>query len=137
MRCLQSNGKKTSDKENIMANELRKKVIKAVKAKNKEVNPPRSSFGYGTAKQKGPRISVKTADIVANRTRGKASLIDRVEAKVYAEPRKLTPIETRAAKLVQARRNQDLKKTAARGVNILKMQEKKKAQAKARKAIGG
>jgi hypothetical protein len=120
-----------------MAKELRKKVEKAIKARNAEVNPPKSSFAYSTAKEKGPRVSVKTADIVAKRTRGKASMIERVEAKVYAEPRNLTATEKRAAKVVQARRNQDLKKTAARGVAILKMQEKKKAKAKANKAIGG
>ena len=116
---------------------LKKKVEKAIKAKNKEVNPPKSAFSFSTAKEKGPRISTKTADIVANRTRGKASMIDRLEAKVYAEPRKLTAAETRAAKVVQARRNQDLKKTAARGVGILKTQAKKKAAKNARKAIGG
>jgi hypothetical protein len=120
-----------------MANELRKKVTKAIKAKNKEVNPPKSTFDMGTVKEKGPKVSVKTADIVAKRTRGKASLVERVEAKMYANPRKLTAVEKKAAKVVQGRRNQDLKKTAARGVAILKMQEKKKAQAKARKAIGG
>ena len=120
-----------------MAKELRKKVEKAIKARNKEVNPPKSSLTYSTPKEKGPRVSVKTADIVANRTRGKASLIERAEASMYANPRKLTAAETRAAKIVQARRNQDLKKTAARGVGILKMQEKKKAKANAKKAIGG
>ena len=120
-----------------MAKELRKKVKKAIEAKNKEVNPPRSTLNLGTVKQKGPRISVKTADIVAKRTRGKASMIERAEAAVYAEPRKLTATETRAAKLVQARRNQDLKKTAARGVGILKTQAKKKAASNAKKAIGG
>ncbi len=120
-----------------MAKELRKKVEKAIKAKNKEVNPPKSSFAFSTPKEKGPRISTKTADIVAKRTRGKASMIERFEAKVYEEPRKLTATEKKAAKLVQARRNQDLKKTAARGVGILKTQAKKKAASNAKKAIGG
>ena len=120
-----------------MAKELRKKVEKAIKAKNKEVNPPKSSLSYGTAKEKGPRISVKTADIVAKRTRGKASMIERAEATVYGEPRRLTATEKKAAKLVQARRNQDLKKTSARGVAIYKMQTKKKAASNAKKAIGG
>lgn len=118
--------------------ELQKKVKKAIKAKDKEVNPPKSSLTFsGAPKEKGPRISVKTADIVARRTRGKASLIERVEASMYASPRKLTNTEKRAAKIVQARRNQDLKKTAARGVGILKTQAKKKAKSNARKAIGG
>ena len=120
-----------------MAKELRKKVIKAVKAKNKEVNPPMSSLAYGNVKEKGPRISTKTADIVAKRTRGKESLVEKAERVIYAEPRKLTATEKRAAKLVQARRNQDLKKTAARGVGILKTQAKKKAASNAKKAIGG
>lgn len=120
-----------------MAKTLRDKVVKAVKAKNAEVNPPKSTFSYGTAKEKGPRVSVKTADIVAKRTRGKASMIERAESKIYAEPRNLTATEKRAAKLVQARRNQDLKKTAARGVGILKAQAKKKAASNAKKAIGG
>jgi hypothetical protein len=120
-----------------MAKELRKKVKKAIEAKNKEVNPPRSSFTYSTAKEKGPRISTKTADIVAKRTRGKESIGEKIERVVYAEPRKLTATEKKAAKLVQARRNQDLKKTAARGVGILKTQAKKKAASNARKAIGG
>lgn len=117
--------------------ELRKKVKKAIEAKNKEVNPPKSTLSFGTAKEKGPRISVKTADIVARRTRGKASVFERINASMYAEPRNLTPTEKRAAKLVQARRNQDLKKTAARGVGILKTQAKKKAKSNAKKAIGG
>ena len=120
-----------------MAKELKKKVIKAIKAKNKEVNPPMSSFAYGTVKEKGPRISTKTADIVAKRTRGKESLVEKAERVIYAEPRKLTATEKKAAKLVQARRNQDLKKTAARGVGILKTQAKKKAASNAKKAIGG
>jgi hypothetical protein len=120
-----------------MANELKKKVIKAIKAKNKEVNPPADVLRNTTGKQKGPRVSVKTADIVAKRTRGSASVGEKIDAKMYNSPRKLTAGEAKAAKLVQARRNQDLKKTAARGVAIYKMQEKKKAQAKANKAIGG
>ena len=120
-----------------MAKELRKKVIKAVKAKNKEVNPPSDVLRNNNGKQKGPRISVKTADIVAKRTRGSASLLEKADASFYNSPRKLTATETKAAKVVQARRNQDLKKTAARGVGILKMQEKKKAKANAKKAIGG
>ncbi len=119
-----------------MANELRKKVIKAVKAKNKEVNPPRDVL-RNTGKEKGPRISTKTADIVAKRTRGSASAVEKFDEKMYNSPRKLTATETKAAKLVQARRNQDLKKTAARGVGILKTQAKKKAQSNAKKAIGG
>ena len=120
-----------------MANELRKKVVKAIKAKNKEVNPPKSSLSFGTAKEKGPKISTKTANIVANRTRGKESVGDKLDRVLYNEPRKLTATETRAAKIIQARRNQDLKKTAARGVGILKTQAKKKAKSNARKAIGG
>ena len=116
---------------------LRKKVEKAIKAKNKEVNPPKSSFDFGTAKEKGPRISTKTADIVAKRTRGKESINEKIERVVYAEPRKLTAGEKKAAKIVQGRRNQDLKKTAARGVAIYKMQTKKKAASNAKKAIGG
>ena len=120
-----------------MAKELRKKVEKAIKAKNAEVNPPKSSLTFGTAKEKGPRISTKTADIVAKRTRGKESVGEKLDRVMYNEPRKLTATEKRAAKVVQARRNQDLKKTAARGVAIYKMQEKKKAKAKANKAIGG
>jgi hypothetical protein len=120
-----------------MAKELRKKVEKAIKAKNAEVNPPRSSFSFSTAKTKGPRISTKTADIVAKRTRGKESVGEKLDRVIYAEPRKLTAAETRAAKVVQARRNQDLKKTAARGVGILKTQAKKKAASNAKKAIGG
>lgn len=120
-----------------MANELRKKVTKAIKAKNKEVNPPRDVLRNTIGKQKGPKVSVKTADIVAKRTRGSASVAEKIDAKMYNSPRKLTALETKAAKVVQGRRNQDLKKTAARGVAILKMQEKKKAKAKANKAIGG
>jgi hypothetical protein len=118
-----------------MAKELRKKVEKAIKAKNKEVNPPMSSFAMG--KGKGTRISTKTADIVAKRTRGKESVGEKFDRVVYAEPRNLTATEKKAAKLVQARRNQDLKKTAARGVAIYKMQTKKKAASNAKKAIGG
>ena len=120
-----------------MANELRKKVIKAVKAKNKEVNPPADVLRNTTGKQKGPRISVKTADIVAKRTRGSASVGEKIDAKMYNSPRKLTAGEKKAAKIVQGRRNQDLKKTAARGVAIYKMQTKKKAASNAKKAIGG
>lgn len=120
-----------------MTKELRKKVEKAIKAKNKEVNPPKDSLTFGSRKEKGPKISTKTANIVANRTRGKEGLGDKLDRVMYNSPRKLTAIETRAAKVVQARRNQDLKKTAARGVGILKMQEKKKAKANVKKAIGG
>jgi hypothetical protein len=116
---------------------LKKKVEKAIKAKNKEVNPPKSTLNLGTVKEKGPRISTKTADIVAKRTRGKESTFEKLNRVMYAEPRKLTPAETKAAKVVQARRNQDLKKTAARGVAISKMQAKKKAASNAKKAIGG
>jgi len=116
---------------------LKKKVEKAIKAKNKEVNPPKSSLSFGTAKEKGPRISTKTADIVAKRTRGKESVGEKLNRVLYADPRKLTPAETKAAKIVQARRNQDLKKTAARGVAIMKIQAKKKAKSNAKKAIGG
>lgn len=120
-----------------MGKELNKKVEKAIKARNKEVNPPKSSLSYGTAKEKGPKISTKTANIVANRTRGKESIGDKLDRVLYNDPRKLTVAETKAAKVVQARRNQDLKKTAARGVAIAKMQAKKKAKSNANKAIGG
>jgi len=121
-----------------MADAMRKKVAKAIKARNKEVNPPKSSLTFSAApKGKGPRISTKTANIVANRTRGKESLGEKLDRVLYNDPRKLTAAETRAAKIVQSRRNQDLKKTAARGMGILKTQAKKKAKSNARKAIGG
>jgi hypothetical protein len=120
-----------------MADAMRKKVAKAIKARDKEVNPPKSSLTYSTPKEKGPRVSTKTANIVANRTRGKESAFEKLNRVMYADPRPLTAAETRAAKIVQSRRNQDLKKTAARGMGILKTQAKKKAKSNARKAIGG
>jgi hypothetical protein len=116
-----------------MGNELKKKVIKAIKAKNEEVYPGKR----GVSSNAPIGVSKKTADIVAKRTRGSASLLEKVDSYMYNTPRNLTSTEARAAKIVQTRRNQDLKKTAARGVGIYKMQEKKKAKANARKAIGG
>jgi hypothetical protein len=116
-----------------MAKELRKKVEKAIKAKNKEVYPGKRINSSNAPKG----VSVKTADIVAKRTRGNASAVEKLDASMYNTPRNLTAAEGRAAKVVQGRRNQDLKKTAARGVGILKTQAKKKAAKNARKAIGG
>jgi hypothetical protein len=116
-----------------MANELRKKVTKAIKAKNKEVYPGKRINSSSAPKG----VSVKTADIVAKRTRGNASAVEKLDSSMYNTPRNLTAAEGRAAKVIQGRRNQDLKKTAARGVGILKTQAKKKAASNAKKAIGG
>jgi hypothetical protein len=114
--------------------DLSKKVKKAIKAANEEANP---SDGLSYKPSKKGDISVKTADIVASRTRGGAKVIEKVNAALWNSPRKLTPAETKVAKVVQARRNVDLGKTAARGKAILKTQKKKEAKANAKKAIGG
>jgi len=116
-----------------MAKELRKKVEKAIKAKNNEVYPGKR--GVTSSAPKG--VSKKTADIVAKRTRGNASAGEKFDPYMYNTPRNLTAAEGRVAKVVQGRRNQDLKKTAARGVAIYKTQAKKKAASNAKKAIGG
>ena len=132
MNCSQRKTARSS-KETTMANELRKKVTKAIKAKNKEVYPGKRINSSSAPKG----VSVKTADIVAKRTRGNASAVEKLDSSMYNTPRNLTAAEGRAAKVIQGRRNQDLKKTAARGVGILKTQAKKKAASNAKKAIGG
>ncbi len=45
MRCLQSNGKKTSDKENKMATKA-EKVLKTEKMKSTGINPTRAAIQY-------------------------------------------------------------------------------------------
>ena len=132
MNCSQRKTARSS-KETTMGNELRKKVTKAIKAKNKEVYPGKRINSSSAPKG----VSVKTADIVAKRTRGNASAVEKLDSSMYNTPRNLTAAEGRAAKVIQGRRNQDLKKTAARGVAIYKTQAKKKAASNAKKAIGG
>jgi hypothetical protein len=101
MRCLPSNGKKTSDKENIMADST---ADKARKARNRS----RETTKYGG------QVTYDTERLVRKNSRGgkDITLGDKIGG-LY-----LNKAEQRAAKLMQTRRINDTGRTAARATFI-------------------
>jgi hypothetical protein len=95
MRCLQSNGKKTSDKENKMATKA-EKVLKTEKMKSTGINPARAAIKYVNSGLAG--LGLKPAEKLAMK-------------------QKLIPI-------VENRMKNDRGRTASRAAGIVKREAK-------------